>query len=89
MQAADINTIVVAGAGTMGASMAQIFAKHGCNVFLYDIAEAALERGRKLVQMNQLSQIESGDLTPKNPPRSSPACVSRWISPASLPVTWW
>ena len=63
MQAADINTIVVAGAGTMGASMAQIFAKHGCNVFLYDIAEAALERGRKLVQMNQLSQIESGDLT--------------------------
>ena len=63
MHAADINNIVVAGAGTMGASMAQIFAKYGCNVILYDIAEAALERGRKLVQMNQVSQIESGDLT--------------------------
>lgn len=63
MQAADIQNIVVAGAGTMGASMAQIFAKYGCNVTLYDIAEGALERGRKLVQMNQMSQIESGDLT--------------------------
>ena len=40
MHAADINNIVVAGAGTMGASMAQIFAKYGCNVILYDIAEA-------------------------------------------------
>lgn len=63
MNAAEIQTIVVAGAGTMGASMAQIFAKHGCHVILYDIAEAALDRGRKLVQVNQMSQITSGDLT--------------------------
>ena len=63
MNACDIQKIVVAGAGTMGASMAQIFAKYGCDVVLYDIAEAALDRGRKLVQVNQESQVASGDLT--------------------------
>lgn len=63
MNACDIQKIVVAGAGTMGASMAQIFAKYGCDVALYDIAEAALDRGRKLVQVNQESQVQSGDLT--------------------------
>ena len=32
MKATDIRSIVVAGAGTMGASMAQIFAKYGYSV---------------------------------------------------------
>ena len=63
MKAQDIRKIVVAGAGTMGASMAQIFAKYGYSVVLYDIAEAALERGRNLVKVNQESQIAAGDLT--------------------------
>ena len=53
MKAQDIRKIAVAGAGTMGASMAQIFAKYGYTVVLYDIAEAALERGRNLVKVNQ------------------------------------
>ena len=63
MKAQDIRKIAVAGAGTMGASMAQIFAKYGYTVVLYDIAEAALERGRNLVKVNQESQIAAGDLT--------------------------
>jgi len=63
MKAQEIQKIVVAGAGTMGASMAQIFAKYGYTVVLYDIAEAALERGRNLVKVNQESQIAAGDLT--------------------------
>ena len=63
MKAGDIRSIVVAGAGTMGASMAQIFAKHGYDVTLYDIAESAIQRGRNLVRVNQESQIASGDLT--------------------------
>ena len=49
MKATDIQRIVVAGAGTMGASMAQIFAKCGYDVVLYDIAEAAIQRGQNLV----------------------------------------
>ena len=63
MKAGDIRSIVVAGTGTMGASMAQIFAKHGYDVTLYDIAESAIQRGRNLVRVNQESQIASGDLT--------------------------
>jgi len=63
MKATDIQRIVVAGAGTMGASMAQIFAKCGYDVVLYDIAEAAIQRGRNLVKVNQESQVASGDLT--------------------------
>ena len=63
MKAADIQRIVVAGAGTMGASMAQIFAKCGYDVVLYDIAEAAIQRGQNLVKVNQESQVSSGDLT--------------------------
>ena len=63
MKATEIKSIVVAGAGTMGASMAQIFAKNGYDVVMYDIAEAALERGRNLVRVNQESQVASGDLT--------------------------
>ena len=63
MKATDIRSIVVAGAGTMGASMAHIFAKYGYTVTLYDIAEAAIQRGRDLVRVNQESQVKSGDLT--------------------------
>ena len=63
MKATDIRNIVVAGAGTMGASMAQIFAKCGYQVVLYDIAEPAIQRGQNLVKVNQESQVASGDLT--------------------------
>ena len=63
MKANEIRTIVVAGAGTMGASMAQIFAKCGYDVTLYDIADAAIQRGQNLVRVNQESQVTSGDLT--------------------------
>ena len=63
MKATEIKTIVVAGAGTMGASMAQIFAKCGYDVTLYDIADSAIRRGQDLVRVNQESQVASGDLT--------------------------
>ena len=63
MKANEIRSIVVAGAGTMGASMAQIFAKCGYDVTLYDIADAAIQRGQNLVRVNQESQVASGDLT--------------------------
>ena len=34
----DIKTIVIAGSGIMGASFAQIFARNGYEVVLYDIS---------------------------------------------------
>ena len=41
----EIKVVGIAGAGTMGASMAQIFAQYGYTVIIYDAFEAGLERG--------------------------------------------
>ena len=44
-----INHIAIAGAGTMGYSMAQAFAKFGYPVMLYDLFPAALEKAKHLI----------------------------------------
>lgn len=59
----DIRKIGIAGAGLMGASMSQIFAKFGYDVTVYDAFPAALEKGRALVEVNQKTQVESGEAT--------------------------
>ena len=48
----DIKKIVIAGAGLMGTSMAQIFGKHGYDVVIYDLVPEALETSKK--QKNQI-----------------------------------
>ena len=53
MRLEQIKKIAIAGAGIMGASIAQIFAREGYKVALYDIAEAGIENGRKLIAINQ------------------------------------
>ena len=57
------NKIGIAGAGLMGASMSQIFAKFGYDVTVYDAFETALEKGKNLVTQNQKTQFESGEAT--------------------------
>ena len=59
----EIKVVGIAGAGTMGASMAQIFAQYGYTVIIYDAFEAGLERGKHLVEINQASLVEAGDIT--------------------------
>lgn len=59
----EIKNIVIAGAGLMGASMAQIFARYGYSVVLYDIAEEAVERGKNLIAINQKASIDEGIIT--------------------------
>jgi 3-hydroxybutyryl-CoA dehydrogenase len=63
MTVEDIKKVVIAGAGTMGASMAQIFAEKGYTVVIYDAFEAGIERGKHLVEINQASLVEAGDIT--------------------------
>ena len=53
----EIKRIVIAGAGTMGSSMAQTFAKHGYDVTLYDVFPAALEKAKGLIELNQKTEI--------------------------------
>ena len=55
--------IAIAGAGTMGSSMAQIFAKCGYEVWLYDIAEASVERSKKIIKNGIENEIDAGSIT--------------------------
>lgn len=57
----EFKKIGIAGAGLMGASMSQIFAKYGYDVVVYDAFESALEKGKALVELNQKTQVETGE----------------------------
>jgi len=52
-----IETVGVAGAGTMGAAIAQYFAMKGLQVHLFDINSAGLERGRENI-LSSLAEAE-------------------------------
>ena len=62
-QQKDIHTILLAGAGVMGSSFAQIFAKSGYDVILYDVAAPALDKARSLIDVNQKALIDQGSIT--------------------------
>ena len=59
----EIKNIAIAGAGTMGSSMAQAFAKFGYDVKLYDLFPAALEKAQRWIQINQQAEVDAGNLT--------------------------
>lgn len=53
----EIKKIAIAGAGTMGASMGQTFAKFGYQVVLYDLFPEALVKAKKLIAINQETEV--------------------------------
>lgn len=53
----EIKKIVIAGAGTMGSSMGETFAKFGYEVVLYDIFKEALEKAKNYIVLNQQTEI--------------------------------
>ena len=55
--------IVIAGAGVMGASLAQVYALAGYTVVLYDVIEAGIEKGKHLVDLNQETLLNEGIIT--------------------------
>lgn len=61
--AKDIKNIVIAGAGTMGSSMGQTFAKYGYTVTLYDSFPAALEKAQNLIKLNQETEVSENIVT--------------------------
>lgn len=58
-----INNVAVVGAGTMGHSLALVFAQHGCHVWLNDLNDAVLTRARKLVASNLATLVKLGLLS--------------------------
>jgi len=53
----------VIGAGTMGNGIAHVFAQHGWQVALIDVAAPALERGLATIKGNLDRQVKKGTLT--------------------------
>lgn len=63
MQASDIDTIGVIGAGQMGNGIAHVAAFAGYQVVLNDISEAALERARATIEKNLGRQLKKARIT--------------------------
>jgi 3-hydroxybutyryl-CoA dehydrogenase len=61
----QIKTIVVCGAGTMGAGIAQVAAMSGYNAVLYDLEIAALENGERNIAKSLDNLISKGRMTPE------------------------
>ncbi len=59
----EIKKVGIAGAGTMGFSLAQIIARHGYDVYLYDIFEHAIEKAQTLMHLNQETEVKEQILT--------------------------
>jgi 3-hydroxybutyryl-CoA dehydrogenase len=57
-------TVAVLGAGTMGHGIAQVSAKAGYRVRLYDLIPAALEKARGAIRANLDKGVEKNKLTP-------------------------
>jgi 3-hydroxybutyryl-CoA dehydrogenase len=61
--ATSINTMGVVGAGQMGAGIAQVAAQAGLNVVVTDIADAALDKGRKAIADSLARLVKKETLT--------------------------
>ena len=48
-----IKNVVIAGAGTMGYSFAQIFAQHGFEVTVYNHRKETIEKAKNFIKINQ------------------------------------
>lgn len=65
MKLSDIRTIGVAGAGTMGSGIAQLFARSGYDILVVDVAQEYLERSRRLVALYNGGLVGQGLMTPQ------------------------
>ena len=55
-----MNNVTIVGAGTMGHSLAQVFAQGGYQVFLNDISQDILIRAKRLIESNLKTLAEVG-----------------------------
>ena len=56
----EIRNVTVVGAGTMGHSLAQVYAQGGCNVWLNDIKDEVLIKAKSLIASNLKTLAELG-----------------------------
>lgn len=55
--------VIVLGAGTMGAGIAQVVAESGCKVVLRDVSDDLVQRGIKVIEKNLIKAIEKNKIS--------------------------
>ena len=55
--------VVLAGAGTMGASLAQVYALGGWETYLYNRSQKGLDRAKDLIRINESVLVEENIIT--------------------------
>jgi 3-hydroxybutyryl-CoA dehydrogenase len=65
---ADIKTVAVLGAGTMGNGIAHVFARSGYKVILRDLEQRFLERGMETIGKNLDREIKKGKIAEAEKP---------------------
>jgi 3-hydroxybutyryl-CoA dehydrogenase len=60
MQASEIRTVAVLGAGTMGSGIAHVFARSGYDVILRDVSPEVLDRARATISANLDREVKKG-----------------------------
>src|SRR6202030_2312861 len=63
LQAKEVKTVGVVGAGTMGSGIAQVFAQSGLPVRLADVAQPMLDRARSSIEKSLAKFVQKGTLT--------------------------
>lgn len=58
-----IKNVVIAGAGTMGYSFAQIFAQHGFEVTVYNHRKETIEKAKDFIKINQETLVAEGEIS--------------------------
>lgn len=58
-----VENVIVLGAGTMGAGIAQVAAEAGCKVIMRDVSQELIERGLKVIHKNLDKAVEKGKIT--------------------------
>lgn len=58
----NVESVLVVGAGTMGAGIAQVFAARGLQVTLVDVSAEALERAKGSIEQSLARKVRKGDL---------------------------
>ncbi len=66
----EMRTVAVIGAGTMGNGIAHVFAQHGFEVILVDIAQDALDRALQTIEKNMERQVRKGILSEEEKTRA-------------------
>jgi len=62
----EINDVGVIGAGTMGHGIAQVAAMAGCDVVLFDLDDASVERGLSHIKRNLDKGVDRGKVEPSH-----------------------